>query len=177
VNVQKTAEVQVKGQGTRAKLVASPLEMNGQAIVPSVTRFFTPGQTLYVFFQTYAPPHDAKAGGDSKNGDTAPVDLNSIRAGLIFFRNGLQVNSTPLLAPTGVDEATHTASFRISLPLAKLLTGRYTVQAVAIAPGTQHSAFGRAYLALQTPPAPPAPDAAGPPTQNSGAAPAPTSKP
>jgi len=162
VNVQKTAEVQVKGQGTRAKLVASPLEMNGQAIVPSVTRFFTPGQTLYVFFQTYAPPHDAGKGGDAKAGDAAPIDLNSIRAGLIFFRNGLQVNSTPLLAPTGVDEATRTASFRISLPLAKLLTGRYTVQAVAIAPGTQHSAFGRAYLALQTPPAGAAPAASSP---------------
>src|SRR6202451_3233944 len=32
VNVQKSTEVQVKGQGARAKLTASPLEMNGQAI-------------------------------------------------------------------------------------------------------------------------------------------------
>lgn len=174
INVTKTAEVQVKGQGTRAKLVASPLEMNGQAIVPSVTRFFTPSQTLYVFFQAYAPPHDARKSGGAlgKSGaaDASPVDLNSIRAGLIFFRNGLQVNSTPLLAPTGVDEATDTASFRISLPLGKLLTGRYSVEAVAIAPGTQHAAFGRAYLALETPPAAPAP-------ASSDAAPAPTAKP
>ena len=165
VNVTKTTEVQVKGQGTRAKLAASPLEMNGQAIVPSVTRFFTPGQTLYVFFQAYAPPHTAQKSSGETSSDVAPVDLNSIRAGLIFFRNGLQVNATPLLAPTGIDEATHTASFRISLPLAKLPTGRYTVQAVAIAPGTQHSAFARAYLALQTPAPPPAP------------APAPAAKP
>jgi hypothetical protein len=103
------------------------------------------------------------------------VDLSSLRAGLIFFRNGLQVNSTPLLAPSGVDEATHTASFRISLPLAKLPTGRYAVQAVAIAPGTQHSAFGRAYLALQTPLPAPTPDATAAP--NPAAAPAPTAKP
>ncbi len=166
VNVQKSAEVQIKGQGVRAKLTASPLEMNGQAIVPSVTRFFTPGQTLYVFFQAYAP---------SKGEKDEPVDLNSLRAGLIFFRNGLQVNSTPLLAPTGVEEATGTASFRISLPLGKLPTGRYAVQAVAIAPGTQHSAFGRAYLALQTPPPVPTPDASAGP--NVGARPAPSTKP
>jgi hypothetical protein len=79
---------------------------------------------------------------------------------LIFFRNGLQVNATPLLAPSEVDPKKYTASFRISLPLAKLQGGRYTVQAVVIAPGTQHSAFSRAYLALQYPP--PAPTAPNP---------------
>jgi hypothetical protein len=59
-----------------------------------------------------------------------------------------------------VDAKAQTASFRISLPLAKLPTGRYTVQAVVIAAGTQQSAFGRAYLALAQ--APPNPAAAQP---------------
>ena len=67
------------------------------------------------------------------------------------------MNATPLIAPAQVDAKTHTVSFRISLPLQKLPTGRYTVQVVAIAPGTQHSAFGRAYLALQQTPAAAAP--------------------
>jgi VWFA-related protein len=165
VTTPKTAEVQVKGQGSRAKLASSPLELNGQTIIPSVTRFFSPGQTLYVFFQAYAPPTNEKS--------STPVDLNSLRAGLIFFRNGLQVNATPLLAPTGIDEATHTASFRISLPLAKLPTGRYAVQAITIAPGTQHSAFARAYLALQSPQLPPPPS----PTPDPAAPPATTAKP
>ena len=44
-----------KTQGLRAKLATSPLEMEGQRIVPSVTRFFTQQQTLYVFFQAYYP--------------------------------------------------------------------------------------------------------------------------
>jgi VWFA-related protein len=161
VNVQKSTEVQVKGQGARAQLTASPLEMNGQAIVPSVTRFFTPSQTLYVFFQAYAPTTSTAANANppvrASEANSAPVDLNSIRASLIFFRNGLQINATPLLTPTGIDEATHTASFRISLPLSKLPTGRYTVQAIAIAAGTQHSAFARTFLALQSPPPPPTP--------------------
>src|SRR5580700_4962085 len=146
VPVRKSAEVQTKGQGLRAKLTNSPLEMNGEAIVPSVTRLFAQNQTLYVFFQAYYL-------GKSENKET--LDGNSLRAGIVFFRNGLQVNATPLLAPSEVDAKKSTASFRISLPLSKLQGGRYTVQAVVIAPGTQHAAFGRSYLALlQAPPAP-----------------------
>jgi len=151
VPVQKSSEVQTKGQGVRAKLANSPLEINGETIVPSVTRLFTQSQTLYVFFQAYFP---------EKTENKEAFDGNSLRAGLIFFRNGLQVNATPLLAPSEVDAKKYTASFRISLPLAKLQGGRYTVQAVVIAPGTQHSAFSRAYLALQYPP--PAPTAPNP---------------
>jgi VWFA-related protein len=143
VPVQKSSEVQTKAQGVRAKLANSPLEINGETIVPSVTRLFTQSQTLYVFFQAYFP---------EKTENKEAFDGNSLRAGLIFFRNGLQVNATPLLAPSEVDPKKYTASFRISLPLAKLQGGRYTVQAVVIAPGTQHSAFNRAYLALQYPP-------------------------
>jgi VWFA-related protein len=143
VPVQKSSEVQTKGQGVRAKIANSPLEINGETIVPSVTRLFTQSQTLYVFFQAYFP---------QKTESKEAFDGNSLRAGLIFFRNGLQVNATPLLAPAEVDPKKYTASFRISLPLAKLQGGRYTVQAVVIAPGTQHSAFNRAYLALQYPP-------------------------
>jgi VWFA-related protein len=139
VPVQKSAEVQTKAQGLRTKLTSSPLEMNGETIIPSVTRLFTQSQTLYVFFQAYYP---------EKNEKKEPVDRNSMRAGLIFFRNGLQVNATPLVAPSDVDAKKSVSSFRISLPLAKLQGGRYTVQAIVVAPGTQHSAFSRTYLAL-----------------------------
>ena len=146
VHVEKTSEVETKGQGTRAKLVNSPLDVGGERIVPSVTRFFTRGQTLYVFFQAYFPE---KADKSDK------FDLTELRAGLVFFRSGLQVNATPLLEPAEVDAKTHAASFRISLPLAKLPAGHYTVQAVVVGAGTQHSAFGRAYFAVQQPSAPP----------------------
>ncbi|MBZ5695625.1 MAG: VWA domain-containing protein [Acidobacteriia bacterium] len=156
VPVEKSSEVQTKGQGIRAQLTASPLEMAGEKIVPSVTRFFTQQQTLYVFFQAYYP---------EKAGKSEALDASALRAGLVFFRGGVQVNATPLLAPAQTDPKSRTASFRISLPLAKLPPGRYTVQAVVIAAGTQQSAFGRAYLALeQAPVAPAAPSPAVPPT-------------
>src|SRR5271168_3829736 len=144
VPIEKSSEVATKGQGVRAKITGSPLDIEGQRIVPSVTNYFTQGQTLYVFLQAYCPE---KA---NKNG---PFDPNALRAGLVFLRNGIQMNATPLIPPAQVDPKTHTVSFRISLPLQKLPTGRYTVQVIAVAPGTQHSAFGRAYLALQQNPA------------------------
>ncbi len=106
---QKTAEVQTKTQGLHNKTTSSPLEMNGETIVPSVTRLFTQNQTLYVFFQAYYPEKDEKK---------EAFDGNSLRAGLVFFRNGLQVNATPLLSPAAVDAKRSVASFRISLPLA-----------------------------------------------------------
>jgi VWFA-related protein len=149
--VAKSADVQTRGQGSRAQNVSSPLEMEGEKIVPSVTRFFTQQQTLYVFFQAYYP---------EKTDKSEPLDPATLRAGLVFFRGGVQLNATPLLPPTAVDPKTRTASYRISLPLAKLPSGHYTVQAVAIAAGTQQSAFGRAYLALEQSPATPAPVAA-----------------
>ena len=144
VPIEKSSEVATKGQGVRAKITSSPLDMEGQKIIPSVTNYFTQGQTLYVFLQAYYP---------EKADKNEPFDPNSLRAGLVFLRNGIQMNATPLIAPAQVDPKTHTVSFRISLPLQKLPTGRYTVQVIAVAPGTQHSAFGRAYLALQQNPA------------------------
>jgi len=147
VPVEKSSEVQTRGEGMRARMTASPLEMAGEKIVPSVTRFFNQGQTLYVFYQVYYPEKDK----------AETLDTSALRGGLIFFRSGVQVNATPLLAPTEIDPKSRTASFRISLPLAKLPAGRYTVQAVVIAAGTQQSAFGRAYLALEQAPAAPGP--------------------
>ncbi|MGH9703406.1 MAG: VWA domain-containing protein, partial [Candidatus Acidiferrales bacterium] len=136
VAVEKNTEVRKKATGADAKLQHSPLEMSGQRIVPSVTRVFTRQQTLYVFFQAYYP---AKAN---------PANL---RAGLAFFRGGIRVSATPLVEAAEIDSKTRTASFRISLPLDKMPTGRYTLQAIAIDAGSEYSAFARTYLALRTP--------------------------
>ena len=131
---QKTAQVKNKAAALDAKMKSSPLDVGGEHIVPSVTRVFTSDQTLYVFFQAYVPQN---------------ADASAIRAGLVFFRNGQRLSDTPMVAPAEYDEKTHTASFRISLPLAGLNAGRYTVQAIVVDAGTSYSAFGRNYFALR----------------------------
>ena len=68
---------------------SSPLDVGGEQIVPSVTRVFTSDQTLYVFFQAYAPQK---------------ADANSLRAGLVFFLNGERLSDTPMVGPTGMTE-------------------------------------------------------------------------
>jgi VWFA-related protein len=139
--VQKTSEVQKKALAEDAKLKATPLEVAGERIVPSVTRVFTTQQNLYVLFQAYW---------------LAKSDGNRLRAGLVFFRNGARISETPLVAPAEVDAKTRTAAFRISLPLEKLAPGSYTVQAVAIEPGGEQAAFSRSYFALRRPATSPA---------------------
>ena len=132
--VQKTAQIKTQALGLDAKMKSSPLEVGGERIIPSVTRVFNDQQTLYVFFQAYLPQ---KAQADS------------LRAGLVFFRNGQRLSDTPMLAPAEVDEKTRTASFRISLPLSGLNAGRYTVQAIAVDAGTSYAAFARNYFAIR----------------------------
>jgi VWFA-related protein len=138
-------EVEKRALAADAKMKASPLEMGGERIIPSVTRVFTTQQMLYVFFQAYLP---------------AKSDGANLRAGLVFFRNGERVNATPLVEPAGTDAKLRAAAFRISLPLEKLGPGRYTVQAVVVEAGGEQAAFARSYFALRQPPA-----AATPPTK------------
>jgi len=133
--VQKTAQIKTQALAADAKMKSSPLIVDGERIIPSVTRVFTDQQTMYVFFQAYLPQK---------------ADANSIRAGLVFFRNGQRLSDTPMVAPTEYDDKTHTASFRISLPLVDLNAGRYTVQAIVVDAGTAYSAFARNYFALRS---------------------------
>src|SRR5271154_6503678 len=53
VPIEKSSAVATKGQGARARITSSPLDMEGQRIIPSGTTFFTQGQPLYVFLQAY----------------------------------------------------------------------------------------------------------------------------
>ena len=90
------------------------------------------------------------------------MDATKLRAGLVFFRNGERTSETPLVEPAEVDPKTHTAAFRLTLPLEKFALGRYTVQAVVVEAGGAHAAFARNYFALRPPPAaPPAASAPG----------------
>ena len=132
--VKKNSEVKTQALAKDAKMASSPLDVGSERIIPSVTRMFTNQQTLYVFFQAYLPQK---------------AEAASLRAGLIFFRNGRRLSDTPMVEPAEYNEKTRTASFRISLPLGELNPGRYTVQAIVVDAGTPYAAFARNYFALR----------------------------
>jgi VWFA-related protein len=140
IPVQKNSAVQTRGMAINAGLSRSPLEVSGERIVPSVTNVFNPGQTLYVYFQAYLPPK---------------TDPAALRAGLIFFRNGLPANRSPLVRPATYDAKTRTASFRVQLPLDRMALGRYKLETVTVIAGTPFAAFSRAFLAIVPPAAAP----------------------
>ena len=92
--------------------------MGGEKIIPSVTRFFNQQQTLYVFFQAYYPEKTDKADIRSKHAARRTDFLPEWNSG-----------ECDAAACAGhVDPKTRTASYRISLPLAKLPAGRYAVK-------------------------------------------------
>jgi VWFA-related protein len=132
--VKKTSEVKMQALAKDAKMRSSPLEVGGERIIPSVTRMFTDQRMLYVFFQAYLPQK---------------AEADSLRAGLVFFRNGQRLSNTPMIEPAEYNDKTRTASFRMSLPLNGLNAGRYTVQAIVVDAGTSFSAFARNYFALR----------------------------
>jgi VWFA-related protein len=150
-HLQSSLQIKTQALAKDAKLKSSPLDVGGERIIPSVTRVFTGQQTLYVFFQAYLP---------------AKVAADSLRAGLVFFRNGQRFSDTPMVAPTEYNAATRTASFRLSLPLAELSAGRYTVQAIVVNAGTSYAAFARNYFALRAAPKPSAAAATPSPLNN-----------
>ncbi len=133
---QPGAEVKKDAMVRDAKMKQSPLEVGGERMIPSVTRVFTTQQNLYVLFQAYVP---------------AKADPAKLRAGLVFFRQGQRVSDTPMVEAAEFDAKTRTAVFRMSLPLEKFATGRYTAQAVVIEAGGTHVAFGRTFFALRLP--------------------------
>jgi VWFA-related protein len=141
VALQKTNEVDRKAIGSDARMKTSPLDVNGERIIPSVTRVFTDQSTIYVFFQAYLPQKE---------------DATNLRAGLIFFRNGKRLSDSPMFAAADFDEKTHTASFRISLPVDKFSNGGYTVEAEVVQADGSHVAFAKNYFAVRRPAAAPA---------------------
>jgi VWFA-related protein len=134
--VKKLSEVSKKTLGREVKLKSSPLDVAGERIVPSVTHIFTTQQQLYVFFQAYLPEKK--------------TDGSSMRAGLVFSRDGRRVDETTLVPPSAWEQNTRTASFRINVPLEKLSPGGYTVQAVVVEEGGELAAFARNTFELRT---------------------------
>ena len=115
-------------------IAANPLVQDNQKLVPSVTRVFKKDQDMFVFLQAYQP--DAQT--------TQPLV-----ASVSFYRGKVKAFETaPLQITEGLDAKTKALPIRFSVPLGKLLAGRYTCQVSVLDPQAQKFAFWRGPIVM-----------------------------
>ena len=115
-------------------IAANPLVQNNQKLVPSVTRVFKKEQDMYVFLEAYQP--DATT--------TQPIV-----ATVSFYRGKVKAFETaPLEVTEGLNAKSKALPVRFSVPLGKLLPGRYTCQVSVLDPAGQKFAFWRAPIVM-----------------------------
>jgi hypothetical protein len=100
-----------KGQQAQA---ASPLVIDGQKLIPSVTRVFSKAKALYIYLQAY------------QQGD-APV--NPLVAYATFYADGQNAfETTAIQIVEATPDRLKTMPLRFRVPLDKLAEGEYTCQ-------------------------------------------------
>jgi VWFA-related protein len=109
---------------------ASPLVLDGQELVPSVTRVFSKSRDLYVFLQAY---------------ERAATTAQPLVAYVSFYQGQQMVFETaPVEATGGLDAKSKALPLRFTLTLDKLAPGSYDCQVTVLDPTGQKAAFWRA---------------------------------
>jgi hypothetical protein len=113
---------------------ASPLIIEGQELIPSVTRVFSKSRDLYVYLQAY---------------NQFAEKIEPLVAFVSFYRGQTKAFETP---PLPVSEGTgnnlKTVPLQFDLSLAKLPPGRYNCQVTVLNPAGQKAAFWQAPVML-----------------------------
>ena len=121
-----------KQQATDA--AANPLVMNGQKLIPSVTRVFSKSHDLYVYLQAY------------EQGSAAARPLMAF---VSFYQGQTKVFETqPMEVASAMGNSLRTMPLRFSIGLEQLPLGDYTCQVTVLDPTGQRSAFWDAPITL-----------------------------
>ena len=113
---------------------ANPLVLNGQKLIPSVTRVFSKSRDMYVYLQAYEP---------------LVASIQPLVAFVTFYRGQAKAFETPPLPVSdGLNTRLKTVPLRFSLSLDKLPPGRYNCQVTVVDPGGQKAAFWQAPVML-----------------------------
>ena len=132
----------------RAKSEAvNPLVQDGRKLIPSVTRVFSTGHQIHVFFQAYKP---AAATTTPAPAATPPAaDTQPFFAFVTLYQGGKKLYETP--PQSVVPSATSrlgTMGLNFDLGVDNLPRGSYDCQVTVIDPSTQKAAFWRASILL-----------------------------
>ena len=113
---------------------SNPLVVEGQKLIPSVTRVFRRQKDLFVYLQAYQP------GAETVQPLVAFVTFYKGQS-KAFETQALQVNDGPV-------RKLKTVEFKFSLPLSKFDAGDYTCQVTVLDPATQKAAFWQAPIVV-----------------------------
>ena len=113
---------------------ANPLVLDGQKLIPSVTRVFSKSRDLYIFLQAYE--RDA-------------TNIWPVVAFASFYQGQVKVFETaPLAVTRGPDAKSKSVPLRFSLSLEKLPPGQYDCQVTVLDPTGQKAAFWQAPIVV-----------------------------
>jgi hypothetical protein len=114
--------------------VVNPLVLDGQKLLPSVTRVFSKSRALYVFLQAY---------------ERGATSTQPLVAYVTFYRADVKAfETTPLVVNDVLDAKTKALSLRFSVPLESVASGRYDCQVTVLDPAGQKVAFWRAPIVV-----------------------------
>jgi VWFA-related protein len=139
-NQREALKQQIAGVKNDKKLTAeNPLiDSTGQKLLPSVTRVFRPGQSLFVYLEVYDPSGPENPPPNAR--------FASVAANLALFEGAKKVLETPQVRVNRLDEKRENVlSLKLSAQFKDLKAGQYTCQVNVI------DEFGRKFAFPRTP--------------------------
>jgi len=133
----------------RAKSNAvDPLVRDGKRLIPSVTRVFSTGHKLYVYFQAYKPQQPTVAGTAAMPAAVQP-DPKPLFAYVTLYQGGKKLLETaPQTITPSATSRLGTMNVNFDLGMDELPRGSYECQITVLDPETQKVAFWRAPVTL-----------------------------
>jgi VWFA-related protein len=128
------AELASVGSKATAQQAFNPLILDGQRLLPSVTKVFSTSQDMHIYLQAY---------------ERGATETQPLVAYVSFFQGDVKVFETqPLPVVDGLNVRSKAVPIRLTVPLAKLPPGRYDCQVVVIEPAGKKVAFWQAPIAI-----------------------------
>jgi VWFA-related protein len=119
---------------TEAAQASNPLVVDGQKLIPSVTRVFSRARDMYVFLQTY---------------QRRATTMEPVVAFVSFLRGEEKVYETaPLALRDGMDPKSKAIPLRFRIPLEQLTPGRYDCQVTVLDPTGAKASFWQAPVVI-----------------------------
>jgi hypothetical protein len=142
-----------KGKEQAKEIAADPLIQNGAKLIPSVTRVFNKGRSLYVYLQAYegsAPAAPAAAPAGSAPVAPPASTVKPLIAFVSFFQKGTKVYETQPqeVMPQPTITKLEMAPLNFTVDLSALAAGKYDCQVTVLDPSGGKGAFWQAPIML-----------------------------